>query len=126
MSVQVLSERSKRQERRQQLLGVRSQGNFLWRALHEGLLRANYLFTDHTRNALILAVFGFRVSTRHFWYPKHATHKAEQLSCFGRCLCHLLAASEPTLSMPQRLVLWQWHPTSRSRTVPVSWRYNCQ
>ena len=57
----MLSERSKRQERRQQLLGVRSQGNFLWRALHEGLLRANYLFTDHTRNALILAVFGFRV-----------------------------------------------------------------
>ena len=69
--LQVLSERSKRQERRQQLLGVRSQGNFLWRALHEGALRANYLFTDHTRNALILAVFGFRVSPAnpecHVW-----------------------------------------------------------
>ena len=61
-ALQVLSERSKRQQRRQQLLGVRSQGNVLWRALQEGLLRANYLFTDHTRNALILAVFGFRVS----------------------------------------------------------------
>ena len=59
---QVLSERAKRQQRRAELLGVRSQGNFLFWALHEGMLRANYLFTDHTRNALILAVFGFRVS----------------------------------------------------------------
>ena len=72
--LQVLSERSKRQDRRQQLLGVRSQGNLLWRALQEGALRANYLFTDHTRNALILAVFGFRVSPAipgcHVWASK--------------------------------------------------------
>ena len=61
-SLQVLSERNKRQQRRAQLLDVRSQGNFLLRLLQEGLLRANYLFTDHTRNALILAVFGFRVN----------------------------------------------------------------
>ena len=60
--LQVLSERNKQQQRRAQLLDARSQGNFLLRLLQEGLLRANYLFTDHTRNALILAVFGFRVS----------------------------------------------------------------
>ena len=62
MGLQVLSERNKQQQRRAQLLDARSQGNFLLRLLQEGLLRANYLFTDHTRNALILAVFGFRVS----------------------------------------------------------------
>ena len=60
--LQVLSERNKRQQRRAQLLDARSQGNYLFRLLQEALLRANYLFTDHTRNALILAVFGFRVS----------------------------------------------------------------
>lgn len=85
----MLSERSKRQERRQQLLGVRSQGNFLWRALHEGLLRANYLFADHTRNALILAVFGFRVSPANPDCPVWASKSRAAAMCLQQS--HLMS-----------------------------------
>ncbi len=40
---------------------MRGSGNLVMRLAQEGLLRAGYAFTDHTRNALILAIFGFKV-----------------------------------------------------------------
>lgn len=58
---QMLADRAKRQQRRQELGAVRGSGNFVVRLVQEGLLRAGYAFTDHTRNALILAIFGFKV-----------------------------------------------------------------
>lgn len=60
-SGQVLADRAKRQQRRQEIVGVRSSGNFIVRLVQEGLLRTGYAFSDHTRNALILAIFGFKV-----------------------------------------------------------------
>jgi hypothetical protein len=86
----VLSDRAKRQQRRAELLGVRSQGNFLFRVLHEGMLRANYLFTDHTRNALILAVFGFRVSCQCQWPSPAAACRSSATERLG---IHVLLAS---------------------------------
>ncbi|KAK9916810.1 hypothetical protein WJX75_007322 [Coccomyxa subellipsoidea] len=62
----VLADRAKRQQRRQEIVGVRSSGNFIVRLVQEGLLRTGYAFSDHTRNALILAIFGFKLL--EWWY----------------------------------------------------------
>lgn len=43
---------------------MRSSDNFIVRLVQEGVLRAGYALSDHTRNALILAIFGFKVTFR--------------------------------------------------------------
>ena len=59
------AERAKQQARQRELGGVRASSGFLLRRwVQEGLLRAGYALSDHTRNALILAVFGFKVCQR--------------------------------------------------------------
>jgi hypothetical protein len=59
---QVQAERAKQQARQRELGAVRSGSSLLIKRLaQEGLLRAGYALSDHTRNALILAVFGFKV-----------------------------------------------------------------
>ncbi|CAL8466830.1 g6366 [Coccomyxa elongata] len=72
-----LADRAKRQQRRQEITGVRSSGNFIVRLVQEGVLRAGYALSDHTRNALILAIFGFKLL--EWWYTsaedKLATEK---------------------------------------------------
>jgi hypothetical protein len=53
-----------RQQRRAARLSRLAQpqaGPWLWRVLRVGAARAGYLAADHTRSALILAVFGFKV-----------------------------------------------------------------
>ncbi len=55
------AERAKQAARARELAGVRGGGGFLSRLAQEGLLRAGYALSDHTRNALILAIFGFKV-----------------------------------------------------------------
>ena len=61
-AAQVEAERAKQTARARELAGVRRGGrNALFRLLDEGVLRAGYALSDHTRNALILAIFGFKV-----------------------------------------------------------------
>lgn len=58
---QVQAEREKRQQRRSQLKRV-GQGARLRSFMQQCLMRVGYVFADHTRNALILSVFAFKVS----------------------------------------------------------------
>ncbi len=61
MSPQAEADRLKADSRGRQLARARSGGLLLTRLLREALLRAGHAVADHTRNALILSVFAFKV-----------------------------------------------------------------
>ena len=58
---QAEADRRKAESRGLQLARARGGGLLLARLLREALLRAGYAVADHTRNALILSVFAFKV-----------------------------------------------------------------
>ena len=58
---QVEVQRQKRQRRQQQLESAQRSSSVIWRLLSQGWLRSTYAVADHTRNALILSVFAFKV-----------------------------------------------------------------
>lgn len=60
-STQVEVQRRTQQRRQQQLDSARRSQSVIWRLLSQGWLRCAYAFADHTRNALILSVFAFKV-----------------------------------------------------------------
>lgn len=62
--VQAEAQRRKAAVRGAELAAVRGSGPALLRLLREAAARAGYLFADHTRNALILSVFAFKVFSR--------------------------------------------------------------
>lgn len=59
--LQVEVQRQKQQRRQQQLESAQRSSSVIWRLLSQGWLRSAYAFADHTRNALILSVFAFKV-----------------------------------------------------------------
>ena len=59
--MQVEVDRQKQQRRQLQLETARRSSSVLWRLLSQGWLKSAYAFADHTRNALILSVFAFKV-----------------------------------------------------------------
>ena len=71
--LQVEAERAKSIRRRGQLQRAEA-GLWLTSLLRQGLLKAGYAFADHSRNALILAVFAFKVRTIYsrFWSSLYA------------------------------------------------------
>jgi hypothetical protein len=60
-TTQAEAQRHKTAVRSGELAAVRGSGPALLRLLREAAARAGYLFADHTRNALILSVFAFKV-----------------------------------------------------------------
>ncbi|DBB06285.1 TPA: hypothetical protein ACH3X1_011860 [Trebouxia sp. C0004] len=59
-------QRQKQQRRQQQLQSAQQSSSVLWRLVSQGWLRSAYAFADHTRNALILSVFAFKLL--EWWY----------------------------------------------------------
>lgn len=57
-------ERARQQRRADRLarLAAPGGGNWLWRLMRRGWVQAGYAVADHTRSALILSVFAFKVS----------------------------------------------------------------
>lgn len=55
------AERHRLRQREAALDKARQTASLLGRLLKLGYLRASWLFTDHTHNALILSVFAFKV-----------------------------------------------------------------
>lgn len=55
-------QRQTQQRRQQQLESARRSSSLVWRLILQGWLKGAYAFADHTRNALILSVFAFKVS----------------------------------------------------------------
>ncbi|KAK9810536.1 hypothetical protein WJX72_012327 [[Myrmecia] bisecta] len=74
----VEAERQKQRQRRQQLQGIRQSSGPLIRWVKKAWTRSSFLFADHTRNALILSVFAFKLL--EWWYTsaeeKLASNKA--------------------------------------------------
>ncbi len=62
--MQVEVQRQKQQRRQQQLQSAQRSSSVIWRLISQGWLKSTYAFADHTRNALILSVFAFKVSTQ--------------------------------------------------------------
>ena len=56
-------QRRKQRQRQQQLQAALQSGPWLVRVLRQGWLHSSYALADHTRNALILSVFAFKVCT---------------------------------------------------------------
>ena len=69
--LQVQQERARQQRRADRLarLAGPSGGNWLWRLLRRGWVRAGYAVADHTRSALILSVFAFKVRPVQLRWP---------------------------------------------------------
>lgn len=63
LPAQVEVQRRKQRQRQQQLQGALQSGPWLVRVLRQGWLHSSYALADHTRNALILSVFAFKVCT---------------------------------------------------------------
>ncbi|KAA6419431.1 MAG: Peroxisome biogenesis 12 [Trebouxia sp. A1-2] len=59
-------QRQKQQRRQQQLQSAQRSSSVIWRLVSQGWLRSAYAFADHTRNALILSVFAFKLL--EWWY----------------------------------------------------------
>lgn len=59
-------DRARARQREAALRRARDSASLLWRLVRQGYLRASWLFTDHTRNALILSVFAFKAL--EWWY----------------------------------------------------------
>lgn len=59
-------QRQKQQRRQLQLEAAQRSPSVLWRLLSQGWLKSAYAFADHTRNALILSVFAFKLL--EWWY----------------------------------------------------------
>lgn len=59
-------QRRKQRQRQQQLQGALQSGPWLVRVLRQGWLHSSYALADHTRNALILSVFAFKLL--EWWY----------------------------------------------------------
>lgn len=59
-------QRQKQQRRQQQVESARRSSSVIWRLLSQGWLKCAYAFADHTRNALILSVFAFKLL--EWWY----------------------------------------------------------
>lgn len=75
-------QRQKQQRRQQQLDTARSSPSVIWQLVSQGWLRCAYAFADHTRNALILSVFAFKVSCRAC-----INRSVSELHCHSMC-CH--------------------------------------
>jgi hypothetical protein len=58
---QAAVEQERARHREAALVKAREGASLLWSLAKQGCLRAAWLFTDHTRNALILSVFAFKV-----------------------------------------------------------------
>ncbi|KAL0056265.1 hypothetical protein WJX82_009363 [Trebouxia sp. C0006] len=59
-------QRQKQQRRQQQLQSAQRSSSVIWRLISQGWLKSTYAFADHTRNALILSVFAFKLL--EWWY----------------------------------------------------------
>lgn len=65
-------DRARARQREASLQKARDSASLLWRLIRQGYLRASWLFTDHTRNALILSVFAFKVNAPHAYHQHHS------------------------------------------------------
>ena len=63
LPAQVEVQRRKQRQRQHQLQAALQSGPWLVRVLRQGWLHSSYALADHTRNALILSVFAFKVRT---------------------------------------------------------------
>lgn len=72
VSLQMQQEQARQQRRADRLarLAGPSGGNWLWRLLRRGWVQAGYAVADHTRSALILSVFAFKVRASLRWLPR--------------------------------------------------------
>lgn len=59
--MQIEVQRQKQQRRQLQLEAAQRSPSVILRLLSQGWLKSTYAFADHTRNALILSVFAFKV-----------------------------------------------------------------
>ena len=60
-------QRRKQRLRQHQLQAALQSGPWLVRVLRQGWLHSSYALADHTRNALILSVFAFKVRACSGW-----------------------------------------------------------
>ena len=67
LPAQVEVQRRKQRQRQHQLQAALQSGPWLLRVLRQGWLHSSYALADHTRNALILSVFAFKVRTCSGW-----------------------------------------------------------
>ena len=65
LSPQAAVEQERARHREAALVKAREGASLLWSLAKQGYLRAAWLLTDHTRNALILSVFAFKVGVGH-------------------------------------------------------------
>ena len=68
-AVQVEVQRQKEQRRQKQLDSASRSPSIVWQLLFKGWLKCAYAFADHTRNALILSVFAFKVRKNRAYSP---------------------------------------------------------
>lgn len=70
--LQMQQKQARQQRRADRLarLAGPSGGSWLWRLLRRGWVQAGYAVADHTRSALILSVFAFKVRASLRWLPR--------------------------------------------------------
>lgn len=78
LHLQAAVEQERARQREAALLKAREGASLLWSLAKQGYLRAAWLLTDHTRNALILSVFAFKVG------HQAGAHHAECKGCGSR------------------------------------------